>query len=183
VGSIAGMFGGVIDAVLMKVLGFFMAIPGLVAVLVAAAVLGSNVFIIIAILGLTGWPGVARIMRAETARVSQLGYVESAHAAGMGRLRILWSDVLPNAIAPVIVSTTMTVGTAILAESGLAFLGIGDANRATWGSLLNDAQPYLSSAWWMALFPGLCIFIVVLAVNMIGDSLNDALNPSIGRVK
>src|SRR5699024_553531 len=108
---------------------------------------------------------------------------ETARASGLPRLRILWSDVLPNAIAPVIVSTTMTVGTAILAESALAFLGIGDANRATWGSLLNDAQPSLSTAWWMALFPGLCICLVVLAVNMIGDALNDALNPTIGRVK
>ncbi|MFD1717295.1 ABC transporter permease [Georgenia deserti] len=183
IGSLAGYYGGAIDVVLVKIVEFFMAIPGLVLVLVAAAILGANIFVIIAILGLTGWPGVARIMRAETARVAQLGYVESARAAGFRGVRILWSDILPNAIAPVIVSTTMSVGTAILAESGLAFLGIGDANRATWGSLLNDAQPYLSTAWWMALFPGLCIFLVVLAVNMIGDAINDSLNPSIGRVK
>ncbi|MEU6701376.1 ABC transporter permease [Pseudonocardia sp. NPDC046786] len=183
IGGLAGYYGGVIDVALVKVIEFFQAIPGLVLVLVAAAILGANIFIIIAIMGLTGWPGVARIMRAEAARVAQLGYVEFARAAGFPGRRILVSDVLPNSMAPVVVSTTMTVGMAILAESGLAFLGIGDANRATWGSLLNDAQPYLNSAWWMALFPGICIFVVVLAVNMIGDALNDALNPTIGRVK
>ena len=84
---------------------------------------------------------------------------------------------------PVIVATTMTVGRAILVESGLAFLGVGDANRPSWGALLNSAQAHMASGWWLALFPGLCIFIVVLAVNMLGDSLNDALNPTIGRVK
>lgn len=183
IGSLAGFYGGVIDAVLVKIIEFFQAIPGLVLALVAAAILGANVVLIILILALTMWTGVARIMRAEAARIAQLGYVESARAAGFPGWRILVSDVLPNAIAPVIVSTTMTVGMAILAESGLSFLGIGDANQPTWGSLLSEAQPYLNSAWWLALFPGLCIFLVVLAINMIGDALNDALNPTIGRVK
>ncbi|WP_129670000.1 ABC transporter permease [Phytoactinopolyspora endophytica] len=183
VGSLAGFYGGVIDVMLVKIIEFFQAIPGLVLALVAAAILGANVMVIIAILAVTMWTGVARIMRAEAARIAQLGYVESSRSAGFPGWRILWSDVLPNAMAPVVVTTTMTVGTAILVESGLAYLGIGDANRPTWGSLLNDAQPYLNSAWWLALFPGLCIFLVVLAVNMLGDALNDALNPTIGRVK
>jgi len=183
VGGLAGFFGGIVDAVLVKVAEFFQVIPGIVLALVAAALLGSNFVIIVTILALTMWPGVARIVRAETMRVTQLGYVESARAAGFSSLRILWSDVIPNAMPPVIVATTMTVGRAILVESGLAFLGIGDANRPSWGALLNSAQAYMAAGWWLALFPGLCIFIVVLSVNMLGDSLNDSLNPTIGRVK
>lgn len=183
VGGLAGFYGGVIDTVLVKISEFFQVIPGIVLALVAAAILGANLGIILAILAVTMWPGVARIVRAEAMRISQLGYVESQRAAGFLSLRILWSDVLPNAMPPVLVATTMTVARAILAESGLSFLGIGDANRPSWGALLNQAQPYISTAWWLAVFPGLCIFIVVLAINLLGDALNDALNPSIGRVK
>lgn len=183
VGGLAGFYGGALDIVLVKISEFFQVIPGLVLALVAAALLGSNVTIIVIILAVTMWPGVARIVRAEAMRISQLGYVESQRAAGFSGIRILWSDVLPNAMPPVLVATTMTVARAILAESGLSFLGIGDANQPSWGALLNQAQPYISTAWWLPLFPGLCIFIVVLAINMLGDALNDALNPSIGKVK
>jgi len=183
VGGLAGFYGGVLDIVLVKVSEFFQVIPGLVLALVAAALLGANITIIVIILAVTMWPGVARIVRAEAMRIAQLGYVESQRAAGFSGLRILWSDVVPNALPPVLVATTMTVARAILAESGLSFLGIGDANQPSWGALLNQAQPYIATAWWLPLFPGLCIFIVVLAINMLGDALNDALNPSIGKVK
>jgi peptide/nickel transport system permease protein len=183
VGGLAGFYGKFADTLLVKVAEFFQVLPGIILALVAAALLGANIWIIVAILSLTLWPGVARIVRAETMRIAQLGYVESARAAGFRGLRILWSDVIPNAMPPVIVATTMTVGRAILVESALAFLGIGDANRPSWGALLNSAQSYMQSGWWLALFPGLCIFTVVLAVNMLGDSLNDSLNPSIGKVK
>ncbi|NDK32568.1 ABC transporter permease [Nesterenkonia haasae] len=183
VGGLAGFYGGVVDTLLVKVAEFFQVIPGLLLALVAAALLGSNVTIIIGILAVTMWPVVARIARAEAMRIAELGYVESARAAGFSRFRIFWSDAVPNAMPPVLVATTMTVGLAILLESGLAFLGIGDANRPSWGALLNLAQPYITSAWWLAAIPGLCIFIVVLAVNMLGDALNDVLNPNIGKVK
>ena len=158
-------------------------LPGIVLALVAAALFGANIWVIVIILSVTMWPAVARIVRAEALRISQLGYVESARAAGFHSTRILWSDVIPNAMPPVIVATTMTVGRAILIESALAFLGIGDAEQPSWGALLNSAQSYMATGWWLALFPGLCIFLVVLAINMLGDSLNDSLNPSIGKVK
>jgi peptide/nickel transport system permease protein len=183
VGGIAGYYGGLMDTILVKISEFFQVIPGIVLALVAASILGANVVLIVVILSLTMWPAVARIVRAEAMRISQLGYVESQRAAGFRSLRMLWSDVLPNAMPPVLVATTMTVARAILAESGLSFLGIGDANRPSWGALLNQAQPYISTAWWLAFFPGVCIFLVVLAINLLGDALNDALNPSIGRVK
>ena len=108
---------------------------------------------------------------------------ESAFAVGFGPWRILWSDVLPNAFPPLLVATTMNAGRAILLESGLAFLGLGDANKPSWGTLLNEAQTHLQSAWWLTLFPGLAIFLVVLAINLLGDIWNDNLNPTLERVK
>jgi peptide/nickel transport system permease protein len=183
VGGLAGYYGGILDAALVKVAEFFQVLPGIVLALVAAALLGSNMLIIVAILAITMWPGVARIVRAESMRVAQLGYVESARAAGFHGPRILWSDVIPNAMPPVLVATSMTVGRAILIESGLAYLGIGDPGNPSWGALLNSAQSYMRDGWWLALFPGCCIFLVVLAVNVLGDSLNDAFNPTVGRVK
>lgn len=182
-GGLAGFYGGMWDLILVKVAEFFQVLPGIILALVAAALLGANITLIIAILAITMWPAVARIVRAEAMRITNLGYVESAHAVGFRSLRILWSDVIPNAMPPVLVATTMMVGRAILVESGLAYLGVGDANNPSWGALLNSAQSYISSGWWLAVFPGVCIFIVVLATNMLGDALNDALNPSISKVK
>lgn len=183
IGGLAGFFGGIVDTALVKVAEFFQVLPGLVLALVGAALLGANAFILIGILAVTMWPDVARIVRGETMRIAQLGYVESARAAGFRRLRILWSDVIPNAMPPVLVATSMTVGRAILVESGLAYLGVGDPSRPSWGSLLNSAQSYMQDGWWLALIPGLLIFVVVLAVNILGDGLNDAFNPTAGRVK
>lgn len=183
VGGLAGFYGGAIDAVMVKLAEFFQVLPGIILALVIAALLGANVIYIVVILAITMWPGVARIVRAEAARVSQLGYVESAKAAGFRGLRIIWSDVIPNVMPPVLVATTMTVGRAILIESGLSYLGIGDPSRPSWGALLNAAQSYLRDGWWLALFPGACIVLVVLAVNMLGDALNDSFNPTVGRVK
>jgi len=183
VGGLAGYFGGIIDTVMVKVAEFFQVLPGIILALVIAALLGANVVFIVIILAITMWPSVARIVRAESMRVSQLGYVESAKAAGFRGLRIIASDVIPNVMPPVLVATTMTVGRAILIESGLSYLGIGDPSRPSWGALLNSAQSYMRDGWWLALFPGLCIVLVVLAVNMLGDALNDSFNPTVGRVK
>ncbi|MDQ0693157.1 ABC transporter permease [Arthrobacter sp. W4I7] len=183
VGGLAGFYGGLADSILTRISEFFQVVPGIILALVAVAMLGANISLIIIILALTMWPGVARIVRAECMRIAELGYVESSRAAGFRPLRIFWSDVLPNALPPVLVATTMTVGRAILAESSLAFLGLGDANRPSWGALLFEAQAYMQSAWWLTLLPGAAIFIVVLAANMLGDTLNDSLNPSLSRVK
>lgn len=183
VGGLAGFHGGWMDTLMVKLAEFFQVLPGIVLALVAAALLGANVFIIVAILSVTMWPAVARIVRAEAMRISRLGYVESARAAGFPSVRIILSDVLPNAMPPVLVATSMTVGRAILIESGLAYLGIGDPSHPSWGALLNSAQAYMRDGWWLAVAPGLCIFLVVLAVNMLGDALNDAYNPTVGRVK
>ena len=183
VGCLAGFFGGWLDTVLMRIAELFQVVPGIILALVSVALLGSSLTIIMLILAGTMWPQVARIARAETLKVSQLGYVESARAVGFGPLRILLSDVVPNIFASIMVATTMTAGRAILLESGLAFLGLGDANKPSWGALLNEAQAQIQSAFWLTLFPGLAIFLVVLAINLLGDIWNDTLNPALERVK
>jgi peptide/nickel transport system permease protein len=183
VGGLSGYFGGWLETVLMRLAEVFQVVPAIILALVAVALLGSSISIIILILAATMWPQVARIVRAETLKISELGYVESAKAIGFGPLHILWSDVLPNVFPPVLVATTMTAGRAILLESGLAFLGLGDANRPSWGALLNTAQSHIQTAWWLTLYPGVAIFLIVLAVNLLGDILNDNLNPVLERVK
>lgn len=183
IGGIAGFYGGIADTVLMKVSEFFQVMPGIVFAIVAAALLGSNITMIVVILSLTMWPQVARIVRGECLKIKEFGFVESARAAGFRPFRILWSDVLPNALPPVLVATTMLVARGILAESGLSFLGIGDANFPSWGALLSNAQAYMQTAWWLMLFPGIAIFLVALAVNILGDNLNDAYNPTLGNVR
>lgn len=183
IGGLAGFYGGITDTILTKVSEFFQVIPAIILALVSIAMLGASLPVVIVILSITMWPQVARIVRAECMRIRELGYVESARAAGFKSIRVLWSDVLPNAFPPVLVATTMTIGRAILLESGLSFLGLGDANIPSWGALLNSAQAYMQTAWWLALFPGLAIFVVVLTVNLLGDRLNDSLNPALSRVK
>lgn len=183
IGGLGGYYGGVIDRFLSKVLEFFQVIPPLVLALVAAALLGSEPVMIIIILGVTMWPPVARIARAEAMKIKELGYVESARAVGFSGFRIFWSDVVPNAMPPILVATTMTIGRAILLESGLAFLGLSDANNPSWGALLFNAQTYMQFAWWLTVIPGALILLVVLATNMLGDNLNDSLNPTLSRVK
>lgn len=183
IGGLAGYYGGLLDLALVKVAEFFQVLPGILLALVAAALIGQNFVLIVIILSVTMWPAVARIVRAEAMRIRQLGYVESARAVGFGGLRIIWSDVIPNLLPPVLVATTLTVGRAILVESGLSYVGIGDSSNPSWGSLLNAAQANLRDGWWLAVAPGACIFLVVLAVNLLGDALNDSFNPMIRRVK
>lgn len=183
VGGFAGFYGGVVDLVLSRISDFFQVVPSIILALVAVAILGQDLVLIIIVLSVTHWPIVARIVRAECTRLGGLGFVESAKAAGFSPLWILRSEVLPNAFAPALVATTMTVGRAILAESALSFLGLGDANKPSWGALLFDAQAYMGVAWWLAVLPGAGIFAIVLAANMLGDNLNDSLNPLLSRVK
>ena len=183
IGGLAGYYRGAVDLGLVKIAEFFQVLPAILLALVAAALLGQGLWLIVIILAVTMWPEVARIVRAEAMRIAQLGYVESARAVGFHGFRIILSDVIPNLMPPVLVATTLTVGRAILIESGLSYIGIGDPSNPSWGSLLSAAQGHMREGWWLAVIPGACIFLVVLAVNMLGDALNDSFNPMIGRVK
>ena len=176
-GGLAGYYGGVIDLVLSRVIEVMMGIPTFFLILTVAATFPPSIYLIMGILGLTGWVGIARLIRGEFLRVRAMDYVAAARAIGASDARIMWRHVLPNAIAPVLVSMSFGVASAILTESGLSFLGIGvPAQIVTWGSILSLAQSNIT-AWWLAVFPGAAIFVTVLAYNLLGDGLRDALDP------
>ncbi len=180
VGAIAGYAGGRVDAVLMRIAEFFQTLPRLVLALIIVALFGAGLGRLIFVIAILSWPQTARVVRASFLSLREAPFVDAARVAGMGAGTIVASEMLPNVLAPIVVTGSLDVATAILLEAALGFFGLGDPNRVSWGSMLNQAQPYLRQAWWMSLFPGLAISLVVLAFNVLGDSLNDALNPRLG---
>ena len=177
IGSVAGYSGGVIDDLLMRATEFFQIVPRLVLALVIVALFGGSVWNVIVVIGLLSWPTAARLIRAQFFTLKERAFVEAAKSLGVGTFTMVFEEILPNAIAPVIVQTSLEVANAILLESMLSFLGLGDPSEFTWGYMLNSAQRYLRISWWMALFPGVAILTTVMALNLMGDGLNDALNP------
>lgn len=177
VGTVAGWNGGWVDKALMKATEFFQVLPALLFAMVLVALFGARLWIETLAIGLVSWPGVARLTRAECLRLRELDYVMSAVAAGAAPGYILGRVVLPNALPPIVVAATLSVGVAILFEGGLSFLGLGDPNVMTWGLMLGQNRSYLQDAWWAVTFPGAAIFLAVLAVSLLGDGINDALNP------
>ncbi|NML43298.1 ABC transporter permease [Ramlibacter sp. G-1-2-2] len=177
VGALAGYCGGWVDPLLMRVAEFFQTLPRFVVALIVVALFGASVPKMILVIALLAWPQLARVVRASVATLRNAQFVEAARVAGMGHVGLLAKQILPNAAAPIIVLTSLDVAMAILMEASLSFFGLGDPNRVSWGAMLNDAQQYLRDAWWMSAFPGLAIALTVLSFNMLGDALNDALNP------
>src|SRR5690242_8365952 len=178
-GLTAGYFGGRIDAVMMRLLDACLAIPR-VLLLVAILALWSPVPLgaLIAIIGLTGWFEVSRLVRAEVLSVMRREYLLAARALGTPGFRIVWRHVLPNVLNPIIVAATLGVGNVIMLEAGLSYLGIGArAPAASWGSIFFDGSDAFQATWWIALFPGLAIIVTVLAFNVFGSALRDALDP------
>ena len=179
VGSFAGYYGGILDSILMRVSELFQTMPRFFLALVVVAIIGGGTEMIILVLGLVSWPATARIIRAEFMSLREREFVEAARAMGFSNRYIIFSEILPNALPPAIIRTTLDVASAILIEASLSFFGLGDPSVASWGQMLNRAQPYLATAWWLSVFPGLAIFLAVLGFNLIGDALNDALNPEL----
>jgi len=177
IGAVAGFFRGWIDEVLMRITEFFQIIPGLVLIMVLVVVMGPSLWSVIVGIGIITWPNVARIMRAEVLSLRTRQFVDAARCIGQPPAEILFTQVLPNALSPVIVVASVMVATAILIESGLSFLGLGDPNVMTWGYMIGAARPYLRDAWTLSAIPGVAIVLTVLSINMIGDSLTTALNP------
>jgi peptide/nickel transport system permease protein len=160
---------GVVDTVLM--------IPGFFLILIGAAVFGNSIWHVMWIIGLINWPGIARLVRAEFLSIKDMDYVKAARAAGATNFHIVFKQILPNAFFPVIVNASMRISAAIMTEASLSFLGLGDPNAVSWGWLLNEAMRAFRSAWWLSFFPGLTITLIAIGFNLIGDGLNDALNP------
>jgi len=178
IGLASGFFGGWIDRMLMRFTDIQLAIPTILLAMALVTVLGPGVANLIITLSVTGWTIYARLIRGETLALRDRDFIEATRAAGAGQARIVFRHVLPNVVSPVIVVATFAVGSMVVLEATLSFLGIGVPLRvATWGSMLSSGRTYLKSAWWITAFPGLAIFVTVLAINALGDSMRDALDP------
>ncbi|WP_247877958.1 ABC transporter permease [Azospirillum sp. TSO22-1] len=177
VGAVAGFFGGRTDHALMHVTELFQTIPPFLFAIVIVAVLQPNVVTVVLAIGLTSWPSLARLVRAEVLRLRDGEMVQASIAIGLSDARIILAHVLPNVLAPIVVSASIMVASAILTESSLAFLGLGDPNIVSWGSMVGSGREVLRTDWYVATVPGLAIVAAVLALNLLGDGLNDALDP------
>ena len=177
VGAVAGYYGEWVDEALMRLAESFQTIPSfLMAILIVALFAPSPTTIILAIAAVS-WPGVARLVRADTLRLKGADFVLACKSYGMSDARIIATQILPNCLAPLIVTTSVMVASAILIEAGLSFLGLGDPSQMSWGSMIAIGRSTLRSDWYMSAIPGVAILVTVMAINLIGDGLNDALNP------
>ncbi|HUE76381.1 MAG TPA: ABC transporter permease [Longimicrobiales bacterium] len=177
-GAIAGYIGGKVDAAIMRFTDMVMAFPRLILLIMIIALFRPSLTLIILVLGLTQWPGTARLVRGEVLSLREQEYIQAARALGFGRWRIILRHLIPNVLAPVIVAATLGIGNTIVLEAGLSFLGMGiQPPTPSWGNLVSDGRQNLIGAWWVATFPGLAIVVTVLAFNLVGDGLRDALDP------
>jgi len=176
IGAIAGYGGGHVDSALMRFTEIFQVVPSFALALVLVAVLQPSVGSIVMAIGIVSWPPVARLVRAEFLSLRSRDFVLAAKLQGQSALAIMFRQILPNVASPIIVMGSLMVATAILLESSLSFLGLGDPNQMSWGFMIGASRTVLRQAWWMATFPGLAIAITVLALNVLGEALNDALN-------
>ncbi|NJD10273.1 MAG: ABC transporter permease [Gemmatimonadetes bacterium] len=178
IGAVAGYFGGKVDAVLMRGTDLVLAFPRLVLLIMIVALFSPSIPVIILVLGLTQWPGTTRIVRGDVLSLREREYVQAARALGMSRTRIILRHLVPNVLAPVIVTATLGIGNTIVMEASLSFLGLGvQGPTPAWGSMVAEGRDNLLGAWWVATFPGLIIVAVVLAFYLGGDGLRDALDP------
>jgi peptide/nickel transport system permease protein len=171
VGGLAGYAGGQIDRALMRITDASLVLPTFVLILIVVAIFGASLEVVILIIGLTSWPQTARVARAEILALREREFVVAARSSGAGDARILWAHLLPNALPPIVVTATLRVGTAILTEASLGFLGASDPNAISWGHLLLNSLQVMRDAWWTVLFPGLAISMTILALNSAGDTL------------
>ena len=179
IGSCAGYFGGFTDNLLMRLAEYFLVIPRFFLALLIVAMFGTGIGKIIVIIGVLGWPEIARVVRAQFLTLKEREFVLAARAMGQRSRSIIFSEILPNAIPPAIVVGSFLVARAILLEAGLSFLGLGDPTVVSWGSLLRDAQDQMRISPWMVVFPGVALSLMVLALNLFGDGINDVLNPKL----
>ena len=177
VGAVGGYFGGLVDDLLVRLTELVQTVPAFLLVIVIVSIGQPKVTVIVLAIGLASWPMIARLVRAEFRTLREAEFVLAARSQGFGDARIILQEILPNALPPVIVSVSVLVATAILMESALAFIGLGDPNVVSWGSMIGEGREHLRTAWTLSALPGLAIMVTVLSLNLVGDGLNDALNP------
>jgi len=182
IGLVSGYYSGHLDNILMRVVDIMLCFPTFFLILAVIAFLEQSIWYIMIIIGLTGWMGVARLVRAEVLSLRERDYVMAVRALGAGDARIIFRHILPNALSPVLVSATLGVAGAILTESALSFLGIGvPPPTPSWGNILTAGKEYIEFAWWLTLYPGLAITVTVLAYYLVGEGIRDALDPRLQR--
>jgi len=179
IGAFAGFYRGWVEEALMRFTEFFQVLPTLLFSMVIVALFGASLVTVTIAIGVVSWTAVARITRAEFLRIRELEYVMASRASGVGNLKLMIGVILPNALPPIIVQAALMVGTAILFEAGLSFLGLSDPNIVSWGQIIGSNRPYILDASFTVTVPGLAIFVTVLAISLVGDGLNDALNPKL----
>jgi peptide/nickel transport system permease protein len=177
IGGLAGYFGGRLDSLLMRFTELFQTIPFFLFAILLVAVLGATIGNVIFAIALVSWPPMARLVRGEFMSMRNREFVQACVSMGMGHARIVFVHILPNTLSSIIVTGSLMVATAILIESGLSFLGLSDANTMSWGFIIGSGRSVLRTAWWVCAMPGLAILLTVMAINLVGDGLNDALNP------
>lgn len=180
-GAVAGYLGGWADDAVMRFTEFFQTIPSFVFAILLVAIFTPTIYSVVFAIAVVSWPPVARVVRAEFLSLRSREFVQAAEVLGKSRIAIVVTDILPNALSPIVVLSSLMVASAILLESALSFLGLGDPNLMTWGFLIGSGRSVIRLAWWMSVFPGLAIFVTVLALNLVGEGLSDALNPRLAR--
>ncbi|MFT6943453.1 MAG: peptide/nickel transport system permease protein [Yoonia sp.] len=181
VGALAGYFVGRTDDALMRFTEFFQTIPSFALAIVLLAIFQPSLTYVIIAIAVVSWPPVARLVRGEVLSLRTREFVEAAALSGLGNMQIILRHILPNALPPIIVLASLMVAQAILLESSLSFLGLGDPNIMSWGYMIGAARTVIRTAWWLSFLPGMAILLTVLALNLIGEGLNDALNPRLTR--
>ncbi|HSR10877.1 MAG TPA: ABC transporter permease [Thermodesulfobacteriota bacterium] len=176
-GALAGFYGGVMDEILMRMTEFFQVLPSFILAMVVVTLFKPTLATIVAAISISTWTGTARILRAEFMSIRERDFVTASRALGSRNARIIFREILPNALPPLIVNASLMMGVAILFEAGLSFLGLADPNVMSWGFMIGSSRLYLRQAWWTVTFPGLAIFVTVLSLSLVGDWLNDFLNP------
>lgn len=177
IGAVAGYYGGVVDTVLMRIVEAFQTLPNFLLLLVFVAVFGSNIVTVTIAIGAVSWPAPARLTRAEFLSLRNREFVQACRTLGLSDTRIIFREILPNALPPIIVYASVVMAVAILLESALAFLRLSDPNVASWGNLIGLGRDVLRVQWYVSAIPGIAILVMVLAVSLVGQGLNDALNP------
>lgn len=179
IGTVAGYYGGIADNVLMRLTDFFQIVPGFLLIIIFVSIFDPSVWIVVLSLGVTSWPHTARIVRAEVLGLRNREYIQAGLAVGMSNLRIIVKHILPNALTPIVVTTSILVAGCILAESGLSFLGLGDPNAISWGTMIGTGREAIRTGWYMIAIPGVAVMLTVWALNVLGDSLNHYFNPKL----
>jgi peptide/nickel transport system permease protein len=176
-GGLSGYYGGWLDDVLMRITDAMQTIPSFLAAIAIVGIVGASLPTIVFAIAIVSWPMIARLVRAEFLRLRTYDFVQSCRIIGMSDMRIIFGQILPNCLAPIIVASSVLVATAIIVEASLSFLGLGDPNMMSWGTILGNGRSALRTAWYITAVPAIALVLTVLALNLIGDALNDVLNP------